>query len=261
MLMNIKRKLGVYLLAQKDTDKIIEDVNASSNDSLVYKVGSQFLIDKKFPLHIYLELSRACNYRCPMCMREASSAGGHFPMDLAQRITAEAAAVGPTSYSLHLFGEPLANPRWFEIVRLIREAHPHNGILLTTNGYFLGAKNCNKLIELGVDKVFVSLHSLDPDTYKDCTGGADLGLVLDNIRTFSKIAGKKSKPKLFVRLFKKMGDEPVSQEHIDPFRALGISVEVRGYHNFAGGKSAWTTLDGGIERWPCPGFYRHTRLS
>ena len=95
--MYLKRLLGVKLLAGQDTDNIMENVRQSGLQSLVYKLGSQFLIDRNFPLHLYFELSRLCNYNCPMCMRREAPQGGHFPVEMAKRITAEAARKAPPS--------------------------------------------------------------------------------------------------------------------------------------------------------------------
>ena len=249
--MYLKRRIAVKILAGKNTDEIIENTHTSWLRSIVYKMGSQFLIDREFPLHLYFELSRACNYKCPMCMRDKAGPGGHFPEALAEKITLEAARKGPTSYSLHLFGEPLANPKWYKVVEMIRNAHPYNGILLTTNGFFMDEPTRKKLINLKVDRIFVSVNSLDPEKYKRNTGGGDISTVLNNIRTFVKMAGHSSKTKLFVRLFLGPEDPPFEEEHLLELRELGIPLEIRGFHNFAGGKNDWTTYKLTVDRWPC----------
>lgn len=249
--MYLKRRLGIKLLAEKDTDKNMENARASRLRSIVYKIGSKSLIDRNFPLHLYLELSRVCNYKCPMCPRPESGSGGHFPKELAKKITSEAAKKGPTSYSLHLFGEPLANPKWNEIVEMIKNAHPYNGILLTTNGFFMNEATCKKLINLKVDRIFVSVHSLDPELYRNYTGGGDISVVLNNIRTFIKMAGHSCTAKLFVRLFLGPGDPPFEENQLTEFRELGIPLEIRRFHNFAGGRNEWTTYKLTDNRWPC----------
>lgn len=249
--MYLKRLIGVKILTRSDTDKIMENVRKSWSQTIVYKLGSQFLIDRDFPLHLYFELSRLCNYNCPMCMRREAPSGGHFPVELAKKITNEAAKKGPTSYSLHLYGEPLINPEWADIVAVIRRAHSQNTILLTTNGFFLNENASLKLIELGVNRIFVSLHSLDPNIYKTNTGGGDISIVLNNIRTFAKLAGPSSRTKIFVRLFH--GPDAVihSSTQLDTIKQLRANFEVRGYHNFAGGKNNWTTFKNEKRRWPC----------
>lgn len=249
--MYLKRWFGVRLLAGKDTDRIMRATRTSPLREIAYKLGSQFLIDRDFPLHLYLELSRACNFNCPMCMRKEAGPGGHFPKELARKIISEAAKKGPTSYSLHLFGEPLANPEWGDIVGMIRSANRYNAILLTTNGSFMDEACCRKLLELEVNRIFVSVHSLDPDTYRKNTGGGDISVALNNIRTFMKMAAGAGKNRLFVRLFHKPGEPPAEEKNLKALRDTGVSWELRGYHNFAGGKNEWTTHKQDINRWPC----------
>lgn len=249
--MYLKRRLGVSLLGTKDTDRLMESSRTSLLRRIVYKTGSQFFIDRDFPLHLYLELSRTCNYNCPMCIRRESPSGGHFPEELAEKIIREAARKGPTSYSLHLFGEPLANPRWDRIVKMIRNARQSNTVLLTTNGFFMNEGCCKRLIELGVDCIFVSMHSIDAERYRKNTGGGDVSLVLNNIRTFARMAGPRCKTKLFVRLFYGPGEPPVDESQLEELRALGVFFEIRGYHNYAGCRNEWTTFKRTVEHWPC----------
>jgi len=247
----LKRKLAVNWLAEKDTDSLMESARLSTLKSLIYKMGSQFLIDLDFPLHLYIELSRICNYNCPMCMRSTSPSGSHFLDELGKRIIAEAATKGPTSFSLHLFGEPLANPAWGNIVAMIREARPDNTFLLTTNGYFMNEDCCKKLIDLKVNRIFLSIHSLNPETYRKNTGGGDISIILNNVQTFTRIAGPDCKTKLFIRLFYGPNEPPIEEKQLTELRSLGVSFEIRGYHNFAGGKNEWTTFENTSTRWPC----------
>lgn len=248
--MYIKRLIGTNILAKKDTDKVIDEAERAWYKKLVYKMGSQFLIDYKFPLHLYLELSRACNYNCKMCMRSESPKGSHFPEELAKKIVAEAAKKGPTSYSLHLFGEPLVNPKWDRIVETVRTGHNKNAILLTTNGYLLDSECSKRLIDLKVNRIFVSFHSLDPERYREKTGGGDVEVVLDNVKEFAKLT-KGSETKLFVRLFLDSDEEDICAELIDELRGDGLFIEQRNYHNFAGGKPEWSSYIEVSSRWPC----------
>jgi len=248
---SFKRNQAIKLLAEKDTDALMKNSRSAILKSLIYKIGSQFLIDNDFPLHLYLELSRACNYNCPMCMRTKASGGGYFPESLAEKIVYEAAKKGATSYSLHLFGEPLINPKWDKIVSMIRNAHVDNTVLLTTNGYFMDESCCRRLVKLKVNRIFISMHSFDPDIYRKNTGGGAISVVLDNIQTFIRVGGVDSKTKLFVRLFYGPNDPPIDEKQLSWLRKLGISLEIRGYHNFAGGKNEWSTFKSLNKRWPC----------
>ena len=72
-----------------------------------------------------------------------------------------------------------------------------------------------------------------------------------NINTFAKINGKFNKTKLFVRLFLGPEDPPPVAEQLAELQDLGVFLEIRGYHNFAGGCNEWTTFNPSTDRWPC----------
>jgi radical SAM protein with 4Fe4S-binding SPASM domain len=247
----LKRKIAIKILGSCDTDKAIINVRSNVFKTFVYKTGSQFLIDRNYPLHIYLELSRVCNYKCLMCSRVETGSGGYFPLGLAKKIITESAKKGPTSYSLHMFGEPLANPWWYEIVKMIRDANPDNCILLTTNGFFMNEKNSRKLIDLKVDRIFVSFNSPDPEIYKTYTGGGDISVVLNNLKAFLKISNNSNRTKLFARLFLEPGKTRFEEGELMDFKELGIPLEIRVFHNFAGGQNEWSAYKSKVHRWPC----------
>ena len=65
------------------------------------------------------------------------------------------------------------------------------------------------------------------------------------------MAGKSGRTKLFVRLFRGPGDPPFNEDQLGELRTLGVAFEIRGYHNFAGGKKEWSTFNMTDKRWPC----------
>ena len=231
----VTRKIATKILAKKDVYSIQKSTGLKR---LLYKLGSQILIDKKFPLHIYLELSFLCNYSCPMCPRTETSRQNFMSVSLVEKIVNEAKHYGPTSYSLHMFGEPLLHPKWEKIIRKIKSV-PGNVVLLTTNGSLMDEECSKKLINLGVDKIFVSVHSLVPGIYFKRTGG-NLDRILKNIKVFKKI--NQQNTKLYVRMF--------GNDNTDELEGLGIYIEKKPYHNYGGLKNDWTQLKE-KERYPC----------
>ena len=100
--------------------------------SLLYKLAAQAWIDARWPRHLFIETTAACNLTCDYCPREPLRDCMDF--GLFQRLIDEGAHVGPRSYSLHLFGEPLLYPRWRDAISYIHARHGRNRVLLTTNG-------------------------------------------------------------------------------------------------------------------------------
>ncbi len=121
--------------------------------SWAYKGLAQSWIDVRFPRHLFIETTAACNLTCSFCPRERR--GDHMAWELFTRVCDEAALYGPRSFSLHLFGEPLLYPRWFDAIRYIKQCNRGNTVLLTTNGTKLN-KEVDRLIEANPDQVLWS---------------------------------------------------------------------------------------------------------
>jgi tungsten cofactor oxidoreducase radical SAM maturase len=80
-------------------------------------------------------------------------------------------------------GEPLAHPEILEMVRLVRQ----QGLAVTvgSNGFFLDKVTSLELVQLGVDRLVISLDGISPETYVEVRGGA-MSRVIDNIRTLNE---------------------------------------------------------------------------
>ena len=99
----------------------------------LYKLGAQTFMDKRWPRHLFIETTAACQFSCANCPRPGVS--HHLPFELFKKIVDEASLFGRRSFSLHLFGEPLLYPRIIESIRYIqRKRHV---VILTTNGLLL----------------------------------------------------------------------------------------------------------------------------
>lgn len=121
--------------------------------SPVYKIIAQSWYDKKFPRHIFIETTAACNLNCWYCPREKTT--DHMDFEMFKTIIDEAACYGPRSFSLHLFGEPLLYPRFSDAVNYIKFKNRRNTILLTTNGTQI-KKMADELARLPIDKIIWS---------------------------------------------------------------------------------------------------------
>ncbi|ERI95005.1 molybdenum cofactor biosynthesis protein A [Clostridiales bacterium oral taxon 876 str. F0540] len=77
-------------------------------------------------------------------------------------------------------GEPLAREDTVEIIKNIKSLKGIKEVCLTTNGIFLRSY-LDKLIEVGIDVINISLDTLEEKKYRTITGGGDITAVLDSI--------------------------------------------------------------------------------
>ncbi|MCX6065011.1 MAG: SPASM domain-containing protein, partial [Chloroflexi bacterium] len=95
-------------------------------------------------------------------------------------------------------GEPLFHPRTIEWIRQIKALGVR--VELITNGTILVEKKARKLIDAGLDILWISLDGATPESYSDVRLGAELHQVVDNVRRFAKMrkGGHFPKPEIGV---------------------------------------------------------------
>ena len=129
-----------------------------------------------------------CNFRCPYCMPEDQYPRDHQFLSKAERLRFEEierlarvfAALGVRKLRL-TGGEPLLRRDLPELVRMLARIPGIDDIALTSNGSLLAAQ-VDALREAGLQRITLSIDTLDPETFRTMSGGrGDIAVVLDAI--------------------------------------------------------------------------------
>jgi cyclic pyranopterin phosphate synthase len=145
------------------------------------------LVDTFGRLHNYLRISVTdrCNLRCAYCMKPEGvkwiARREILSYEAMVKIVKVAAELGVTKVRL-TGGEPLTRPDLAGLVHELRRIPGLQEIALTTNGILL-SEQARILRDAGLDRVNVSLDSLDSQIYNRITRGGDLKAVLRGIDT------------------------------------------------------------------------------
>ncbi len=142
----------------------------------------------QFKRHIdYLRISVTdkCNLRCRYCMPEEG-----IPLLQHKDILSFEEIRDIAQYGLQngiskirlTGGEPLVRRDILKLVKMIGELDRLEDFSMTTNGTLLD-KYAKGLKKNGIQRINVSLDSLDPDTYRYITRGGDLNKVLKGLET------------------------------------------------------------------------------
>lgn len=130
--------------------------------------------------HLRLSVISACNLRCIYCKPKPDGSGTRR---LTDRNRTEFVRFLYEQYGLSQVrvtgGEPLLYPRLLELIESLREIAPALGLAMTTNAQGL-ADRAESLRNVGLDRLNISIDSLDPDRYRAMTGG-ELRPVLEGI--------------------------------------------------------------------------------
>ena len=129
--------------------------------------------------HLRISVTSGCNYRCIFCHREGEL-GTPDMLDPAKiGLVAEAASRIGIRYYKITGGEPLSR-RDIDSIVASAKLYGRGEVSLTTNGYFL-VDRLPALTDAGLDRINVSLHSLNGERYRTLTGVNGLDRVLEGL--------------------------------------------------------------------------------
>lgn len=124
--------------------------------------------------YLRISLIDRCNFRCQYCMPEGSELQSLMRQDwlsddeLLTLIQEVFIPLGFTRFRL-TGGEPLLRPNVVELVRAIASFPQIQDLSMTTNGFLL-AGMAQDLYDAGLQRINISLDSLNPDTFDSIIG-------------------------------------------------------------------------------------------
>ena len=135
--------------------------------------------------YLRLSVTDLCNLRCIYCMPECGvkkrSHEDILSIEEIAEIVAAASACGITKVRV-TGGEPLVRSGIVDICRIVSQTPWIRELCLTTNGILL-PKYAKDLKAAGVDRLNISLDSIDPETYKEITRTGNLNDALLGIQS------------------------------------------------------------------------------
>ena len=149
--------------------------------------GALILLPRQPDLRkLYVEPTTACNLNCRTCIRNVwEDPVVYMDVEIFRQLVEQTAALPELQRVVFSgLGEPLLHPHLLEMVSLARE----RGLAVTvgTNGLLLDKAVSRELVELGVDRLVVSLDGVKPETYAGVRGVA-LAQVLESIRGLNDV--------------------------------------------------------------------------
>lgn len=133
--------------------------------------------------YIRLSVTDRCNLRCFYCLPKGFKDFGEpeewLTFDEVERVIGAFGRLGVSRVRL-TGGEPLARKNLPELAKRLSQLQGIEDLSLSTNAVHL-KKHALDLAEAGVDRINVSLDSLEPERFSDITGGGKLEKVLDGL--------------------------------------------------------------------------------
>lgn len=162
---------------------------------------------------IYIEPTIACNLDCITCFRNGwDEPNGKMGEATFAAILESLKKLDPLpSVYFGGIGEPLFHPRTLEWVKQVKALGCK--VELITNATLLTEKVARRLIDSGLDVLWVSLDGASTETYADVRLGAEFPKVMENLRRFNSMrkGGHFPTPELgiaFVAMQRNIGELP-----------------------------------------------------
>jgi radical SAM protein with 4Fe4S-binding SPASM domain len=214
------------LLAKRDLHEVLADIKGPefADYRRRWDAAQRFEVELDYPLHVDLELTFACNLRCPMCimslpkeeLRAWGDQRGRMSLETAKRLVDEGVREGQASLGLNGTNEPLLTPY---LVDIVEYAHRQGmlDIMFNSNGFLLTEELSHRLIDSGLTRIMFSLDAITAETYDKIRVRSDFARVMRNIETFLRVKREKGAVLPLVRVsFVKMS---INEHELDDFIA------------------------------------------
>ena len=154
--------------------------------------ATKTFVDLDFPKTVLIDTVSFCNLKCSMCPHvNMTRKKGRMAWSLFVKIVDELAALSPHSRVwLVFFGEPLilkkTNPSIFDMIRYCK-AKGLTDVVLNSNGNLLDKETSKRLLDAGLDELYVGIDAFSPETYEKLRVGGDYNRTVQNVLDFLDI--------------------------------------------------------------------------
>ncbi len=168
-----------------------------------WHIYPRFQVLPKFPEHVDIELSSACNMKCPMCFTTTETFKTSVKMavmkfDLFKKIIDECVEHGTFSIRMSWRGEPTLNPHFIDMARFAKERGIRE-VSSLTNALALTPAMFETLVDIEFDWLTISFDGVG-ETYNRIRAPAKFDDAVAKIREFAAIKKRKGRIKPVVRI-------------------------------------------------------------
>ncbi len=211
---------------------------------------------RKLKFHIGLDVISLCNLKCRMCYHTLFQKRGLvqqrdvMELEIFEKILKEFDGRIASLY-LSCSAEPFMNPDFLEFLNVLMKYNVPN-INIVTNGILMSDEICEKIVQVGIERVTISIEGARPETY-EYNRGVGIDKLLENIETLNKMKKKYDSQKPIIRfnvimmrsnldemiemvdLAHKYGVEELDYRHIVLIKGLDVDNESLYYtdHHYA----------------------------
>lgn len=189
------------------------------------------------PRLVAIETTSRCNASCNFCpYPQKETEKSAMDQALFEKIIDDCTQFSLAKIEPLLNGEPFVDPRIIERLEHIRRRLPRTILHLVTNGNAMISRRADELAEMGgVDRLIISLNTLDPVIYRDVMG-LNLDRTLQNISyVLSPIMRRRVARRIYVRMVRRPDSTLDEQDRFLAFcRTHRVRPFILAQHNYTG---------------------------
>ncbi len=138
-----------------------------------------------YPRLVAVETTNHCNAKCVFCPNNALARDkGPMADDVFEKIIEDCREFPLDAIEPFIQGDPFSDPKILPRLEHIRSRLPKTKLRLYTNGYGMTPKKIDQMLDLGIDHLYVSVNTLNPEKYRSVMG-IPLKRTLDNLEYLS----------------------------------------------------------------------------
>jgi MoaA/NifB/PqqE/SkfB family radical SAM enzyme len=211
----------------------------------------------RFPHLVQIETVTACNARCIMCPTPTMERKKGFITEALYRKIIDECALyrrALRSLGLYLSGEPLLDKQLPERVKYAHDKRLRD-VYISTNAQLMTAEKSARLIDAGLDRLYVSLDGTTKETYEKVRVGLNFDTVVRNVDEFLRLRReRKSRVKVEMQIIRLDETAHEVEPFVERWKDQADRVVVKDGHNWAeqSDNRPHSRLTHPTARKPCP---------
>jgi radical SAM protein with 4Fe4S-binding SPASM domain len=242
------KQIAIYLL--KNRLLVKNPVYNFCYAKLIRKKMQKF---EDIPFRVMIENTNACNANCTFCphkiMRRKT---GIMDTNLSKRIIDECKNLGIDYITIYGFGEPLLDPYIFERVAYAKSKGIAR-VTTNTNAMYLNNEKVKRLLESGIDEVYISFDAATEITYRRIRPGLNFEIVEQNILALIQEKKERNlkKPEIIMSFVESSANKHEVKQYIQKWKSKADNVSISAIHNWTGDIESSNENSNGLRRDPC----------
>jgi molybdenum cofactor biosynthesis enzyme MoaA len=169
----------------------------------------------KFPLHLIIETTNACNLRCVHCSRPKDVRRTFLDFDSIKALIDEAARHRCPSLLVSYGGEIFLHKDAVKVIEYASSKKTFMELSIVTNATLMTPEVTDAILKTSLSQIIISIDALTKERYESIRVGADYDQVMKNVNYFLMRKKELGKKKPIVRM--QMVGMTLNRDEIDDF--------------------------------------------